>query len=130
VSARTTIRLDDDLMRQLKERAKRDNISLTQLINEVIRQGLRSDAKQRKRLVERGARAQVGLGLGESISWRLAMVVPGLALGPISNSILLRGFDIELSKLVRSSWPKALGRHRGSSCKMLAMCIIGTLVLV
>jgi len=41
MTARTTIRLDDDLMRQLKERAKRDNISLTRLINEAIRGWLR-----------------------------------------------------------------------------------------
>jgi predicted transcriptional regulator len=49
MGARTTVRLDDDLMRQLKERAKRDNISLTRLINDVIRRGLKSDGKPRKR---------------------------------------------------------------------------------
>jgi len=38
---RTTIRIDDDLLEQLKLRAQQDNTSLTRLINRVIRAGLR-----------------------------------------------------------------------------------------
>jgi len=54
VSSRTTIRLDDDLIRELKQRAKRDNISLTKLINQTIRNGLRAPAKKPKyRYVEK-----------------------------------------------------------------------------
>ena len=42
MSARTTVRIDDDLMRQLKERAARDSISLTRCLNQLIREGLRA----------------------------------------------------------------------------------------
>lgn len=37
---RTTVRIDDDLLRDLKERAHREDISLTTLLNRVLRQGL------------------------------------------------------------------------------------------
>ena len=49
MSARKTLRIDDDLMRQLKERAGREHVSLTRLINEAIREGLRTGLKPRKR---------------------------------------------------------------------------------
>jgi hypothetical protein len=45
---RTTVRIDDDLMRELKERAQREAVSLTRLINRLIRRGLESRAKPRK----------------------------------------------------------------------------------
>ena len=44
---RTTVRIDDDLLRQLKQRAESQQLSLTDLLNKVIRQGLAS--KQTKR---------------------------------------------------------------------------------
>ena len=54
MSSRTTVRLDDDLIRELKHRAKRDNISLTKLINQTIRSGLSSRPKKPKyRYVEK-----------------------------------------------------------------------------
>jgi hypothetical protein len=37
---RTTVRIDDDLMRELKSRAHGDRISLNQLINRLIRHGM------------------------------------------------------------------------------------------
>jgi metal-responsive CopG/Arc/MetJ family transcriptional regulator len=49
MGSRTTIRLDDDLMRQLKERAKREEVSLTRLFNDAIRQWLHLPKKQPKR---------------------------------------------------------------------------------
>jgi plasmid stability protein len=49
MSARTTIRLDDDLMRQLKERAARENTSLSKCTNQMIREGLRAASQPRKR---------------------------------------------------------------------------------
>jgi predicted transcriptional regulator len=49
MSARTTIRLDEDLMRQLKERAKRENTSLSRCLNQIIREGLRASSTPRKR---------------------------------------------------------------------------------
>lgn len=48
---RTTVRIDDDLMRQLKERAHREKVSLSHLINRELRRGLAvaSEAKIRRR---------------------------------------------------------------------------------
>jgi len=37
---RTTVRIDDDLMRLLKQRAHREGTSLTRLINHVLRHGI------------------------------------------------------------------------------------------
>ncbi len=37
---RTTVRIDDDLMRELRSRATTENVSLTCLVNRVIRRGL------------------------------------------------------------------------------------------
>ena len=40
MTRRSTVRLDDDLMTELKARAHRENISLTRMLNRVVRQGL------------------------------------------------------------------------------------------
>jgi hypothetical protein len=37
---RTTVRIDDDLMRELNEKAHQEGLSLTRLINRVLRQGM------------------------------------------------------------------------------------------
>ena len=37
---RTTVRIEDDLMRQIRERAHREGTSLTKLINRVLRDGI------------------------------------------------------------------------------------------
>jgi hypothetical protein len=37
---RTTVRIDDDLMHELKSRSQRENVSLTKFLNRVIRRGL------------------------------------------------------------------------------------------
>ena len=39
---RTTVRIDDDLLRDLKQRAQHEKCSLTSIVNKVIRHGLRS----------------------------------------------------------------------------------------
>jgi hypothetical protein len=46
---RTTVRIDDDLMRELKERAQREAVSLTRLINRLIRRGLEVRGKPKPR---------------------------------------------------------------------------------
>jgi hypothetical protein len=46
---RTTVRIDDDLMRELKERAQCEAVSLTGLINRLIRRGLESRGKPKPR---------------------------------------------------------------------------------
>ena len=38
---RTTVRIDDDLLRELKERAHSEGTSLTKLINRALRNGMR-----------------------------------------------------------------------------------------
>jgi hypothetical protein len=38
---RTTVRIDDDLLRDLKQRAQREKTSLTRLLNNVIRCGMK-----------------------------------------------------------------------------------------
>ena len=37
---RTTVRIDDALLRELKQRAQQDGVSLTKLINGVLRRGI------------------------------------------------------------------------------------------
>jgi len=40
VVMRTTIRLDDDLLRELRDQARREGTSLARLINRVLREGI------------------------------------------------------------------------------------------
>jgi len=46
---RTTLRIDDDLIRELKERAHRERVPLTELVNQLIRLGLQSPKRGRTR---------------------------------------------------------------------------------
>lgn len=39
---RTTVRIDDDLLRELKKRAQSQGLSLGKLLNQVVRRGLRA----------------------------------------------------------------------------------------
>jgi hypothetical protein len=48
-TARTTIRIDGDLLQELRDRAHRDNISITRLVNQAIRRGLSAPAPRRPR---------------------------------------------------------------------------------
>lgn len=43
---RTTLRIDDDLLRELKELAHQQNVSLGELVNRTIRQGLKVSGRQ------------------------------------------------------------------------------------
>jgi predicted Zn-ribbon and HTH transcriptional regulator len=45
---RTTVRIDDELMRRLKEQAHREGTSLTKLINRVLRCGMVASRQARK----------------------------------------------------------------------------------
>jgi len=42
------VRIDDDLLRELKKRAKKEDASLTQLVNEAIRRGLEPGRKKKR----------------------------------------------------------------------------------
>ena len=44
---RTTVRIDDDLLRELKDRAHQENVSVAQLVNRVIRRGLKTATGRR-----------------------------------------------------------------------------------
>jgi hypothetical protein len=46
---RTTLRIDDDLLRELKQLAQREGTPLTQLVNRVIRRGLERAAERRSK---------------------------------------------------------------------------------
>jgi hypothetical protein len=46
---RTTVRIDDDLMRELKEQAHREGTSLTRLLNRLLRAGLQAVRRPRVR---------------------------------------------------------------------------------
>lgn len=46
-SMRTTIRLDDELLERLKAQARRENVSLTGLVNRTLRAGLQA-ARERQ----------------------------------------------------------------------------------
>ncbi len=43
---RTTVRIDDDLMLQLKQRAHREGTSLTKLLNRLLRRGFSAAGKE------------------------------------------------------------------------------------
>ena len=47
---RTTIRIDDDLLMQLKSRAQKDHLALSQILNRIIRDGLHASATGSKPL--------------------------------------------------------------------------------
>lgn len=53
---RTTVRLDDELLEQLKARARKENVSLARLLNRALRAGLRAplaDKPKRARFREK-----------------------------------------------------------------------------
>ena len=39
---RSTVRIDDDLMMELKERAHRENVSQTRMLNRLLREGIKA----------------------------------------------------------------------------------------
>ena len=42
---RTTVRIDDELLRKLKEQARKEEASLTRLLNRTLRAGMRASSK-------------------------------------------------------------------------------------
>jgi len=46
---RTTVRIDDDLLRELRNRAKHENVALAVMLNRVLREGLKARSKARRR---------------------------------------------------------------------------------
>jgi hypothetical protein len=45
---RSTVRIDDDLLTELKERARRENLPLTQMLNRTLRAGLRASRRSNR----------------------------------------------------------------------------------
>jgi len=46
---RTTVRIDDDLMNDLKQRAQAEHLSLTRLINRLLRIGIQTSSETKRR---------------------------------------------------------------------------------
>lgn len=46
---RTTVRLDSELIERLKERARKDGVSVTRALNRALREGLRAPGQVRPR---------------------------------------------------------------------------------
>ncbi len=46
---RTTVRLDDELLDQLKARARKENVSLTRVLNRTLKSGLQAGAARRRK---------------------------------------------------------------------------------
>jgi hypothetical protein len=45
---RTTVRIDDDLLLELKERSRQENLSFAKLINSLLRRGLSASEQDRQ----------------------------------------------------------------------------------
>jgi antitoxin component of RelBE/YafQ-DinJ toxin-antitoxin module len=45
---RTTLRIDDDLFRELKKRASREGLTLSELVNLALRESLRTEKRPRR----------------------------------------------------------------------------------
>ena len=52
LNMRSTVRIDDDLMMELKERAHRENVSQTRMLNRLLREGLRASRGRRPKKVQ------------------------------------------------------------------------------
>lgn len=50
---RTTVRIDDGLLRELKKRAAAEKVSLGEVVNRVLRQGLTAPAARKSRYREK-----------------------------------------------------------------------------
>jgi hypothetical protein len=48
---RTTVRIDDDLLRDLKQRARSEKTSLAKLVNETLRRGLAAASQSKSRKI-------------------------------------------------------------------------------
>lgn len=59
-SMRTTVRVDDELLEELKARAERENVSLTRLLNRTIRAGLRAAEGRPARPLYREVTSEMG----------------------------------------------------------------------
>ena len=46
---RTTVRVDDELLERLKAQARKENVSLTRLLNRALRAGLREGGARRRK---------------------------------------------------------------------------------
>jgi hypothetical protein len=50
---RTTVRIDDDLLRQLQRQARQEKASLTQIVNRAIRRGIAAPPVKHKRFKQK-----------------------------------------------------------------------------
>ena len=86
---RTTVRLDDELIEQLKARARKENVSLTRALNRALRDGLRVQGAvkprrqpYRERPVAMGpAKVDLTKALALAAAWEDEEIVRKLSLG-------------------------------------------------
>ena len=86
---RSTVRIDDELMEGLRQRAEKDEVSLTRALNDVVRAGLRSTATRPR---PRKAYREKPLSLGEArVDLQRALAVAaGLEDEEIARKLALR----------------------------------------
>lgn len=70
---RTTLTIDDQIMAELKERAHRQNVPLTQVVNEVLRRGLQAEGPRYPRKRIRAKTFAMGQPLVPSLDKSLAL---------------------------------------------------------
>jgi metal-responsive CopG/Arc/MetJ family transcriptional regulator len=58
---RSTVRIDDDLMMELKERARRENVSQTRMLNRLLREGIQAS---RGRRAKKGRYKETTIAMG------------------------------------------------------------------
>ncbi len=86
---RTTIRLDDDLLREIKERAGEENASLTHVVNHVLRMGLRA-MKTKRHQIPRFVEKTYDLGVPRGDMDRALQIAADLEDQEILRKVLLR----------------------------------------
>lgn len=86
---RSTVRIDDELMEGLRQRAQREKVSLTRALNDVVRAGLRSTTTRPR---PRKTYREKPLFLGEArVDLRKALTVAaGLEDGEVARKLSLR----------------------------------------
>jgi len=66
---RITVRLDDELLERLKAQARRENVSLTRLLNRTLRAGMQAAARPAKRRAYRERPHAMGAPRIKALRW-------------------------------------------------------------
>lgn len=88
-SMRKAVRIDDDLLLELKERSWRENLSLAGLVNGLLRKGLQAP-EQDPQLVRRFRERAVSMGKPKIDLDKALSVASGLEDGEVVRKVSLR----------------------------------------